>query len=142
MCYKNADAFFFCNKEDFDILRDVIKLIEPEYSDSYDKLFNFNSKLSPYNMFVTNYNNFDKYCDWLFSILFEVESRIQISSDIYQSRVFGFMAERLLNLYIFHNRFSVKYLPVIKIDNEESIKLGVKSKIKKSIIKIIEFLNK
>jgi hypothetical protein len=134
------DYAFFCNKEDFDILGDVIKVIEPEYFDSYLKLFHFSSKLSPYNMFITNHKNLDKYCDWLFSILFEVERRIQINSDIYQSRVFGFMAERLLNLYIFHNRFSVKYLPVIKVDNEESMQLGAISKLKKSITRIIDVL--
>ena len=93
-------------------------------------------------MFVTSHKNFDKYCDWLFSILFEVEKRIQISSDLYQSRVFGFMAERLLNLYIYHNQFSVKYLPVIKVDNEESLKISKSSKLKKSIIRIIDGLIK
>ena len=136
------DYAFFCNKEDFDTLGDVIKLLKPEYFDNYLKLFHSTSKLSPYNMFVTSHKNFDKYCDWLFSILFEVEKRIQISSDLYQSRVFGFMAERLLNLYIYHNQFSVKYLPVIKVDNEESLKISKSSKLKKSIIRIIDGLIK
>lgn len=68
------------------------------------------------NMFIMRWNDFDKYCNWLFSILFEVEKRIDIASySNYQRRVFGFMSERLLNVYIEKNRMKVRDLPIITL---------------------------
>ena len=41
----------------------------------------------------------------LFDVLFEVEKNIDISDrDIYQSRVYGYLAERLLNVYFLKNQ--------------------------------------
>lgn len=55
------------------------------------------------NIFVMSKPYFQAYEKWLFDILFEVEKRIDISSyDIYQRRVFGFLSERLQNIYIEH----------------------------------------
>jgi hypothetical protein len=54
----------------------------------------------------------DAYLEWLFAILFEVKRNIKIPEDAYQSRVFGFMSERLINLYIQHNQLKPAYLPV------------------------------
>ena len=44
---------------------------------------------------------FYAYCEWLFDILFEVECRVDISSyDNYCKRLFGFLSEFLLTVYI------------------------------------------
>ena len=44
---------------------------------------------------------FQEYATWLFSILFEMESRIAIEKDHpHQKRVFGFLAERLFNIFL------------------------------------------
>jgi hypothetical protein len=114
------DYALYHNKLDFDVLGEVIQDLCSEYYISFTKLFYSSSQLSPYNMFVSSKKNFDCYCNWLFPILFEVEKRIKISEDVYQARVFGFMGERLLNLYIYHNQFKVKYIPVLKIDDEDN----------------------
>ena len=56
---------------------------------------------------------FNEYCNWLFSILFEMSSTKDISSyDKQQARIYGFLSERLLNIYLYHNRnkYKVKYL--------------------------------
>ncbi|MEN2435670.1 DUF4422 domain-containing protein [Weeksellaceae bacterium A-14] len=104
---------------DFFVLYDVIKDLYPEYCASYEYIMEQNNNLFPYNMFVTNYSIFENYCQWLFDILFEVEKRIDISNySLTQSRIFGYMSERLLNVYIYKNNFKVKTLPVILFDNE------------------------
>jgi hypothetical protein len=136
------DYGFHCSKLDFDILGEIIKELDNDYFDSFNKLFHNSSQLSPYNMLFTSKINFDNYCNWLFTILFEVEKRINISSDAYQARVFGFLAERLLNLYIYHNGFKVKYLPVTLIE-ETKKEIPVLKSILKFIIRIIHnILNK
>ena len=66
---------------------------------------------------------FDDYCEWLFSILFEVEKRIQISNNVYQARVFGFLSERLMRVYIEKKKLKVKEVKVLKIDENGNIKV-------------------
>jgi hypothetical protein len=127
------------SKHDFDILGEVIKELESEYYNSFKELVYNTSCLSPFNMFVTTKDNFNRYCDWLFPILFETEKRIKISNDNYQIRVFGFMGERLLNLYVYHNKFKVKYLPVIKVDEEVHFH-PLRNKFPKFILRIVNNL--
>ena len=52
---------------------------------------------------------FDNYCNWLFSIFFEMEKYIDVSSyDDYHKRLFGFISEGLLLVYITANSLKVK----------------------------------
>lgn len=104
-------------KSDWYNMKSVIIQLYPEYKDTINKCFNSN-KIYYYNMFIMNKQDFDLYCEWLFNILFELEKRINISEDKYQSRVFGFMSERLLNLYVMHNKFKIKEYPILYIDDE------------------------
>ena len=63
------------------------------------------NKVSPANMFVMKYDDFVNYCEWLFSVLAIVEKNIDINNrDTYQKRVFGFMAERLFNIWVLKNK--------------------------------------
>lgn len=105
-------------REDIEILESVIKKKYPNYMKSYDYIMNKQNKISAYNMFIMNKIEFDKYCEWLFSILFEVENKVNISEYPYQARIFGFMSERLLNVYVYHNKLKVKYNSIIFIDNK------------------------
>lgn len=74
--------------------------------------FNNETKMSFYNMMVARWAIWDDYLSWVFDILFEVQQRIAIPSDPYQGRIFGFLSERLLNLYIRHNHLSSGYLTI------------------------------
>lgn len=68
-----------------------------------------------YNMFVTSKKIFDSYCEWLFPILFDLESsREMVWEDNYQKRVYGFLSERLFNVWILHHRIKCKELLVIQ----------------------------
>lgn len=59
------------------------------------------------------------YCEWLFPLLFDVEKRVKISPYDYDKRVFGFMSEKLMHLYFTHNKFKIKFLPILYvIDND------------------------
>lgn len=52
-------------------------------------------------MFIMKYDDFEKYCEWSFAVMDEIEKQIDYSNyPPYQKRVFGFIAERLMNIYI------------------------------------------
>lgn len=56
---------------------------------------------------------FDEYCEWLFNILFEVENRTDISNyDSYNKRLYGFLSERLINIWVMQQNLKVKEYPV------------------------------
>ena len=76
-------------------------------------------------MFVMRRRELDAWCAWLFPVLFEVESRLDISSyDAYNARVFGFLAERLLDVWIETNRVPYTELPVLNTESQHWIKKG------------------
>ena len=46
-------------------------------------------------------------------ILFAVERRVKLSPYPDQARIFGYMSERLINVYCMRHNLKVKYVPVI-----------------------------
>ena len=69
-----------------------------------------------------NWAQFDKYCNWLFPILSEVEKRTDITSyNKTQRRIYGYLSERLLGLYIHAEKINTMNIPIIKISNEAEI---------------------
>lgn len=91
-------------KEELDVTRTVLENKYPDYLSFYDDTMKRRSA-HLFNMFVMKKELFDAYCTWLFDILNEVEERLDISGyDRYQSRVFGFISERLLDVWIEKNQ--------------------------------------
>ena len=103
---------------DFDVMKEVLLELYPEYEATMRKVFS-RRYIYFFNMFITSKKIFCDYMEWLFNILFEVEKRIHIPyDDLYQRRVFGFLAERLLNVYVEHHEMRVQEVPLIYIENE------------------------
>lgn len=101
----------FHNIKDLELTRSVIKEISPEYVESFDRVIKHNNMASFYNMFYTRKEEMDAYSDWLFKVLFTVEKQVDISTyDKYQQRLFGFLGERLLNVWLDHRQPKVKHL--------------------------------
>jgi hypothetical protein len=99
--------------EDYKTIKQIVHELYPEYDSSVTTVMEYNNKLSPYNMFITSFEIFKSYCEWLFPIVFEAERRINISNyNDYQKRVFGFLAERLFNVYVTHNQLKIRYKPI------------------------------
>ncbi len=60
------------------------------------------------NMMVCRKPLYDEYCTWLFDILFEVQRRIDTTGyDNYRKRVYGFLSEFLLTVWIAKNNLHV-----------------------------------
>ena len=105
-------------KKDLDLCRDVISEKYPEYVAAFDYVMQANL-ISVGNMWITHKSIFDKYCEWLFSILFEVENRIDMSGyDTYQKRVFGFLSERLFRVWLFMQSEPVGEEKIIQMELE------------------------
>lgn len=108
--------------QDFKILEQTVFELYPDYKNSFQKVMFENNSFSPFNMFVAKKELVDTYTAWLFSILEKVEQRIEISKNPYQERVLGFMSERLLNVYVYHNQLKTKYLPVHFVSDKNKSK--------------------
>lgn len=108
----------YCISNDLEILENVIKEKYPEYWSSYYHIMYRNNKFSHCNMFIMKNDLFEDYSKWLFDILFEVERRVSISKYTNQARLFGYMSEYLLNVYIYHNHLKSKKVPMVIVKNE------------------------
>ena len=70
-------------------------------------------------MLVMKREVLDAYCTWLFDILFELERRLDISSySTNDARVFGFVAERLLDVWLVATGRSCAELPVRNLESQ------------------------
>lgn len=86
----------------FDLITtgEVIRQKYPEYYENFERLVHGNGTYFA-NMMVAEKVLYDEYCAWLFSIFDEVEKRIDASSyDDYHKRVFGFISEFLLLVWV------------------------------------------
>lgn len=103
-------------KSDLDVCIDIINEKYPEYVDDCKDALNAR-KACMTNMFIMSKKSLNKYCEWLFNILFEAEKRIDISGrDAYQTRVFGFLSERLFNIWLLHEKMNCYYAPIYDLN--------------------------
>ncbi len=104
-------------KKDLDAAEQIMREKRPDYIASFDKVMRQRS-LHILNMFVMKWPLFDEYCAWLFPMLFELEKRIDTSGyDVYERRVYGFIAERLFNVWLENQHARVKEMPVMCLEN-------------------------
>lgn len=86
----------------FDLITtgETIRRMYPEYYDTFERLVHGNSTYFG-NMMVTGKELYDEYAEWLFSIFADVEKKIDPSGyDDYHKRVFGFISEFLLLVWV------------------------------------------
>ena len=107
--------------KDLEAARAVIADKYSDYLNSFDSVMQ-GKILHLYNMFVIKKSLFEEYCHWLFTILFELEKKIDVSTyDSYQKRVFGFIAERLFNVWLQKNNIKLKEVEVVSLEKQNII---------------------
>lgn len=78
------------------------------------------------NMFVMKKELFFEYCEWLFDVLFSIAPNVPIESyNQYQARVFGFLSERLFNVWIEYKKettpsLRIQEYPLIFLEPKQS----------------------
>lgn len=112
------------NIADLQLARTIIGERCPEYLTSFD--FTMKQKKSHrFNMFMMRRPVLDKYCEWLFPILFELSKRIDIDNySPYQQRVVGFISERLLDVWVLFNSIEYVESPVRFMEKQNWFKKG------------------
>jgi hypothetical protein len=97
------------HKNDLDTLYKIMGQLYPEYQPALKKVYQSN-KVHMLNMFIMKKELFNKYCEWLFSILSEMEKSIN------RYRVLGAMGEFLLDTYIITNQLKFIEKPIIELE--------------------------
>lgn len=95
------------HQKDLDTLSNIIEEIRPDYSETFDRVVHGRRTYFG-NMFIMLRTRFQDYCAFLFPLLFEVEKRVDMTSyTAYQQRLFGFLSELLLTVYVEKNALCV-----------------------------------
>lgn len=109
---------------DLDTTREILRERHPEYVKAFDASMR-RTVGHRFNMLVMSREKLDAYCAWLFDILFALEARLDISAySPYDARVFGFVAERLLDVWLETNGYAYRELPYVFMEKQNWLKKG------------------
>nr|WP_269140324.1 DUF4422 domain-containing protein [Pectinatus haikarae] len=107
----------------------IIKKHYPDYEAAF-KLVCDRRWAHMFNMFIMRKNYFDAYCEWLFSVLFMLENNVKNSGIKAEPRLYGFVSELLLDVWIEKNKIHYAEVGFIFMERQNWIK------------KIFEFLKR
>lgn len=112
--------------KDLEITRRVISEMFPADVRAFDLVMD-RTGAHMFNMMVMRADYFDRYCAWLFAILFEVEKRTDVSQyDSYQKRLYGYLSERLLDVWLEANQMEYQEVNVAYLEHQNWLKKGAK----------------
>ena len=122
-------------QKDLDMLRDVVDKKYHDYISDYDSVMDGKEQYF-WNMFLCRKEIMNQYCEWLFDILGDLERRTDLTGyNKQQTRIYGFLSERLLNVWIKHMNLDIKEYFVVNTDQSTLARLkfniGVYLKIRK-----------
>ena len=114
-----------------DLAQEIIHSKCPEYDAACKKVY-ASTWGYMFNMCIMRRTYLDAYCKWLFDVLFKLESRLDISQySAVDRRVFGYVGERLLDVWIEANHISYSELPVVNMENQHWLIKGSRFLIRK-----------
>jgi len=96
----------------------------PKYLAAFDLVMQRKSA-HMFNMFIMKKEPLEDYCKWLFDILFKLEKRVDISNyDTYEARVFGFVSELLLDVWLEQSKYAYTEEKVLYLEGQNYLKKG------------------
>ncbi len=112
--------------EDLDLTRQIIQDKYPQYLPAYDNIMKKRSG-HRFNMMIMKKYLLNQYCKWLFDILFTLESKLDITAyNKNDQRVFGFVGERLLDVWLETNQYQYKSIPYVFLENQNWLIKGTR----------------
>lgn len=113
------------HKEGWEAMYRIIAADYPKYLPAFNQMKKSRAG-HRFNMFLMRQDFFMAYCEWLFDILFKVEQEIDISSySESEARVFGYLSERMLDVWIETNKISYKECSVVFMERQHWVKKGL-----------------
>ena len=112
------------HEEDLILTRAILEEKWPAYVPAFDGTLG-RTRGHRFNMFLMRRDLLDRYCSWLFQVLAELEAQLDISS--YSSndqRVYGFVGERLLDVWVETNQIPYCECPVLHMESQHWLKKG------------------
>lgn len=98
-----------------DITRTILEENYPEYLGVFDQIMNRRSA-HMFNMFVMKKCYFGEYCQWMFSVLEELEQRIDTKGmTAFEARFLGRIGELLLDVWLEQNNISFKEVGYVQL---------------------------
>ncbi len=111
-------------EKDLKHTRQVLGELCPDYVSAFDEVMARRSG-HRFNMFLARREVMDRYCSWLFPILFRLEKVIDTTGyDVYNRRVIGFLAERLLDVWLQREILTVREVSVVNMEGENWLRKG------------------
>ena len=109
---------------DLDRIEHIISSLYPDYLRSFRAVMN-RRRLHLWNMFVMKRQLVEEYCRWLFDILFEFERWMDQNAQPGEKlRLFGFVSERLLDVWLFDKNLKTVETDVVMLENVNWLKKG------------------
>ena len=103
-------------KEHLDITREIIAEMYPDYLEEFDKVMKQRGGYM-FNMYIMEKQLSDEYCQWLFSILFELENRLQDKEySFFQGRFYGRVSEIIFNVWLMHQNIPYGEVPYMHME--------------------------
>lgn len=99
----NAHHERYLKETDWAVLLEVLAERYPDYAEGFGEILG-QSYMYNYNIILARKRVLREYCEWLFSILEQVERRSTPRGSARSDRYLGYMGEALETLYFFHNR--------------------------------------
>ncbi len=109
---------------DLDTTRQILTEKYPEYLPAFDACMRRTTG-HRFNMLIMKRPLFDAYSQWLFDVLFELEKRLDISTySANDRRVFGFVSERLLDVWLETNHIAYRNIPYVFLEKQNWLVKG------------------
>ena len=104
--------------------KEILEQKYPQYLDPFNIVMNRKSA-HMFNMFIMKKELVNSYCKFIFDILFELEKQTDVENyNKYQKRLYGYISELLLDVWIEKNKFNYIEVPVLNMEKTNWLKKG------------------
>jgi len=112
------------HERDLTVTRGILATEYPAYLPAWDAVMARRTG-HRFNMLLMRRAELESYLSWLFAVLERVEQELDTTGyDAYNRRVFGFLAERLLDIWLETNGIPYTELPVVNTEPQHWLKKG------------------